>query len=208
MIRILAGSIAGGLAQFLIGFLFWGTPLANIAFTVAGDAQNADVQAALARDLGPTGTGAYYVPWPDTAQGTVLHGKGPVALIFFNTGGFPLVEISSLVTGADPLDRHDLPDRAGVSRYCRTGERFRHPRQDRAALRRGDGALLHPRRAGVQFLFALGLLHLSRHIAVHRARGGRAVVGALVSAEWGGWPVAGFNPPPARSTPHRSRITG
>lgn len=97
MVRIVIGSILGGVLQFLLGFLFWGTPLSRIAFSVASDAQNATLQATLAQNLAATGT--YFVPWPDTAQGTVLHGKGPVALIFFNTHGFPQMMPSALIGG-------------------------------------------------------------------------------------------------------------
>jgi hypothetical protein len=100
MIRILIGSIVGGLAQFFVGFVFWGLPfLSRIPFTVAPDPQNAAVQTALAQNLTATGTGTYYIPWPDSAQGTVLHGRGPVALIFFNTGGFGQMDPGSLITG-------------------------------------------------------------------------------------------------------------
>jgi hypothetical protein len=97
MVRIVIGSVLGGLLQFFIGFLFWGTPLSSLVFSKANDAQNATVQAALAQNLAATGT--YYIPWPDTAQGTVLHGKGPVALIFFNTHGFPQMLPSALIGG-------------------------------------------------------------------------------------------------------------
>jgi hypothetical protein len=99
MIRIILGSILGGLAQFFVGFVFWGTPLARLAYTVAPDPQGAAVQTALAQNLTATGTGTYYVPWPETAQGLILHGRGPVALVFFNTGGFPLMAPSSLIGG-------------------------------------------------------------------------------------------------------------
>lgn len=99
MIRVVIGSIVGGLAQWLVGFLFWGTPLAGLAFKVAGEAQNAAVQAALAQNLTTTGTGTYFVPWPDSASGTILHGRGPVALIQFNTQGFPTMEPGALLGG-------------------------------------------------------------------------------------------------------------
>jgi hypothetical protein len=100
MIRVLVGSIVGGIAQFFVGFLFWGIPfLASIPFTIAPDAQNAAVQTALAQNLTATGSGTYFIPWPDSAAGTVLHGRGPVALIFFNTHGFPLMDPASLLTG-------------------------------------------------------------------------------------------------------------
>ena len=99
MVRIVIGSILGGLAQFFVGFIFWGTPLSRLVFTVAPDAQEAAVQTALAQNLTATGTGTYYVPWAETAQGLILHGRGPVALVFFNTGGFPLMEPASLIGG-------------------------------------------------------------------------------------------------------------
>lgn len=99
MVRILIGSIVGGLAQWIIGAIFWGTPLSKLAFSVADDNANAAVQQALAQNLTPTGTGTYYVPWPDTAQGTVLHGHGPVALIHFNTSGFATTSGTALIQG-------------------------------------------------------------------------------------------------------------
>ena len=99
MIRLVIGSILGGLAQFLVGALFWATPLSRIAFSVAGDAQNAQLQTAMAQALTPTGTGTYAIPWPDTQQGTVLHGQGPVALVHFNTNGFPLMNSGELIGG-------------------------------------------------------------------------------------------------------------
>ena len=99
MVRILIGSVVGGLAQWIVGAVFWGTPLSRIAFHVADDPANAGVQQALAQYLTPTGTGTYYVPWPDTPQGTILHGRGPVALIHFNMSGFPLMNSASLIEG-------------------------------------------------------------------------------------------------------------
>ncbi len=99
MVRVLIGSIVGGVVQWLVGALFWATPLGRLAFHVAPDPQNAAVQQALAQNLTPTGSGTYYVPWPDSAQGTVLHGKGPVAMIHFNIDGFPVMSGSSLVAG-------------------------------------------------------------------------------------------------------------
>jgi hypothetical protein len=100
MIRIVIGSIVGGLVQFLAGFIFWGIPLlSRIPYTVAPDPQNAAVQTALAQNLTTTGTGTYHIPWPDSAAGSVLHGRGPVALIFFNTNGFPQTSSSALVVG-------------------------------------------------------------------------------------------------------------
>ena len=97
--RILIGAVVGGLVQFIVGAIAWATPLGRLAFSHASDAATADVQAALARNLTPTGTGTYFLPTPDTAEMTTLMGKGPVALIMFNTGGFPPMNPAALATG-------------------------------------------------------------------------------------------------------------
>lgn len=99
MVKLLLGAIAGGIVQFLVGFIFWGTPLQRLAFTTAGEAENAAVQAALAQNLTATGTGTYIVPWTGTAQGTTLYGQGPIATIHFNTAGFPAFDSGMLAGG-------------------------------------------------------------------------------------------------------------
>ncbi len=99
MIRLLIGSVAAGLVQFIVGALAWATPIGKLAFTDLGEAETAQVQAALATGLTATGTGTYFIPSPETAAGTVLLGKGPVALVHFNTSGFPPMDGTSLITG-------------------------------------------------------------------------------------------------------------
>jgi hypothetical protein len=99
MVRILIGSILGGFVQFLIGAIAWVSPLGMLAFKTLDDGGNANLQAALAAALTPTGTGTYFVPNPETAQGSVMMGKGPVALIFYNSAGFPAFDMTSVLTG-------------------------------------------------------------------------------------------------------------
>ena len=99
MTRTLFGGLVGGLAMYLVGFLFWGTPLSNLAFARISDGQSAAVQSALAQNLTLSGTGTYVVPSPGTQEGTVLFGKGPIATIHFNTGGFPAVDTTALMGG-------------------------------------------------------------------------------------------------------------
>jgi hypothetical protein len=99
MIRVLVGAVVAGLIQFIIGAIAWATPLGMLAFKALGDAPTADLQTALRRTLAPTGTGTYFIPSPDTAAGTVMLGNGPVALIHFNTGGFPPMSVTALVSG-------------------------------------------------------------------------------------------------------------
>lgn len=85
--------------MFITGFLFWGTPLSALALSRAGEQASANLQAAMAQALTPTGTGVYIIPDPATAQGTILYGRGPVAHIFYNATGFPVMDGSALIGG-------------------------------------------------------------------------------------------------------------
>lgn len=99
MARTIIGGLLGGLAIFFIGFVFWGTPLAEIAVSRAGEAQTAAVQLSLAQNLAASGTGTYVVPEPSTAAGTVLYGRGPIATVHFNSGGFPVIDSGAIIGG-------------------------------------------------------------------------------------------------------------
>lgn len=99
MVRTVTGGLLGGLALYIVGFLFWGTPLSALALSRTQAQAGADLQAAMARALTPTGTGVYVVPDPATAEGTVLYGKGPVAMVQFNTAGFPVTDSGALIAG-------------------------------------------------------------------------------------------------------------
>ena len=99
MVRTILGGLLGGFALYIIGFIFWGTPLGALAFHRAPSGASANLQAAMAQALNATGTGVYVVPDPATAQGTVLFGKGPIATIFYNSGGYPVTDGSALIGG-------------------------------------------------------------------------------------------------------------
>ena len=51
MVRVVIGSLVGGIAMFIVGFLFWATPLQYLGYSRANDAQNAAVQLSLAQNL-------------------------------------------------------------------------------------------------------------------------------------------------------------
>ncbi len=99
MIRTILGGLLGGCALYVTGFIFWGTPLSAIAFSRIDGQASANLQAAMAQALNPTGTGVYIIPDPATAEGTVLYGKGPVGTLFYNSTGFPVTDGSSLIGG-------------------------------------------------------------------------------------------------------------
>lgn len=99
MMRTILGGLAGGLAMYVVGFIFWGTPLNNLAVASLDDAKSAAVQQALAANLTESGTGTYPIPWPVTPATTTLYGRGPVALVHFNTDGFPVMDSGSLFAG-------------------------------------------------------------------------------------------------------------
>jgi hypothetical protein len=99
MVRSIIGGLLGGLALFVTGFIFWGTPLSALAYSRTDDQASANLQAALAQALNGGGTGVYVIPDPSTAQGTILYGRGPVAQVFYNSGGFPVMDSAALIGG-------------------------------------------------------------------------------------------------------------
>lgn len=99
MIKTILGGLIGGVAMYLVGFIFWGTPLSALAYHRADAGASGALQAAMAQALTPSGTGVYVIPNPATAEGTVLYGKGPVAMIFYNSGGFPVMDAGALIGG-------------------------------------------------------------------------------------------------------------
>lgn len=88
MTRSLAGGVAAGFILFLLGYLFWQTPLSGLAYKNLPDQQGAAVQQALNENLTPTGTGTYRIPDPNTPQGAILYPKGPIATVDYSTGSF------------------------------------------------------------------------------------------------------------------------
>jgi len=99
MRRLVLGSLVGGLAMWVVGFIFWGPLLGWIPLTVTPDANAAAVQAALKANLAATGSGAYAIPSTATTAGSVLHANGPVAIVHFTNSGFPGMDTSALLWG-------------------------------------------------------------------------------------------------------------
>ncbi len=107
MVRTVIGGLVGGIILFVLGYIFWATPLGEIPFSRAGDGESAAVQTALAQNLTRkdpetgeiSGTGTYVIPDYHSAQGAVLYGKGPVATIHYNTSGFSKNDMSMILPG-------------------------------------------------------------------------------------------------------------
>lgn len=97
MIRTVIGGLIGGVVMFVVGFIFWASPLQKIAYSSATEQQSAAVQQALASNL--PHTGRYVVPDPNTAGGTVLYGRGPIAIVDYNSAGFSTSDPSSVIGG-------------------------------------------------------------------------------------------------------------
>lgn len=97
MVRILIGSVAGGVAMFIVGFLFWATPLQYLGFSNAGDTQNAAIQLSLAQNL--PHTGRYIVPNPMTPVGGNGYTKGPIAAIDYNSRGYSTADPAAMIGG-------------------------------------------------------------------------------------------------------------
>ena len=99
MVRIIFGSAVAAVAMFVIGFLFFGTGLSQIASAGLDDGQAAAVQQSIAANLPRTGT--YFVPSPGaSAAQTTMYGQGPIATVHYNTHGFAAgMDATTLVMG-------------------------------------------------------------------------------------------------------------
>lgn len=85
MIRVIIGSAAAAVAMFVIGFIFFGVGLQNLALRNVTDLQAAPIQQALRANIADTGT--YMVPGDRTPEQTRMYGTGPVATIHYNVEG-------------------------------------------------------------------------------------------------------------------------
>ena len=97
MTRALIGALAAAVAMFIIGFIFFATPLTAIGAGSLDNARAAAVQQSLAANLPATAT--YYVPSADTPEQTVMYGQGPIATIHYNVGGFSVADPAVMIGG-------------------------------------------------------------------------------------------------------------
>ena len=97
MPRVIIGSVVAAFAMFIIGFIFFATPLARLATAGLDDTQAAAVQQAMAANLPRTGT--YSIPSVDTQAQTNMYSRGPVATVHYNIRGFAATDTGSLVMG-------------------------------------------------------------------------------------------------------------
>jgi hypothetical protein len=97
MARVLIGSIAAALAMFVIGFIFYATPLTRIHVGSLDNGPAAAVQQALAANV--PGSGTYHVPSTATAEQTVMYGQGPIATLHYNAKGYAAPDPKSMIGG-------------------------------------------------------------------------------------------------------------
>jgi hypothetical protein len=95
--RALIGAVAAAVAMFILGFLFFATPLAKLGAGTLDNSRAAAVQQAMAANLPKTGT--YYVPSADTPEQSVMYGQGPIATIHYNTSGFSVADTGAMIAG-------------------------------------------------------------------------------------------------------------
>ena len=97
MPRVIIGSVVAAFAMFIIGFLFFATPLAKLGMASLEDQQAAAVQQAMAANLPRTGT--YSIPGMDTQAQTNMFSRGPIATVHYNVRGFAATDTASLAMG-------------------------------------------------------------------------------------------------------------
>ena len=95
--RALIGGVVAAVAMFILGFIFYATPLKSLGGGSLDNMQAAAVQQSLAANIPETGT--YFVPSDATAEQTVMYGQGPIATIHYNSAGFPIGDAATMIGG-------------------------------------------------------------------------------------------------------------
>lgn len=95
--RVILGAMIAAVVMFILGALFYATPVRGMGQGNVPDQQAAEVQRALAANLPETGT--YIVPDASTDAQTVMYGQGPIATIHYNTGGFASFDSTAMLGG-------------------------------------------------------------------------------------------------------------
>ena len=99
MIRVVIGAVAAAIAMFFLGFVFFATPLGNIAVGELDDRGAAEVQAALAEYMGDGGTQTVAVPGITGEVQQRMYIDGPTAMIHFNPSGFAVGDTGTMISG-------------------------------------------------------------------------------------------------------------
>jgi hypothetical protein len=95
--RALIGAVAAAVAMFIIGFIFFATPIYKLGTGTLDNSRAAAVQQSLASNIPETGT--YFVPSADTPEQTVMYGRGPVATVHYNASGFSVADPGVMIGG-------------------------------------------------------------------------------------------------------------
>jgi hypothetical protein len=96
MQKMIIGCAVAAAVMFVLGFIFFATPLSTTAYAHADYATLARVQAAMA-DLPQSG--AYAVPDAATAGGVLAYERGPIGVVHVVKAGFPVFDPLVLVKG-------------------------------------------------------------------------------------------------------------
>ena len=96
MRQLIVGSLAAALAMFMLGFVFYGTPVQNLGWRTATPATQSAIQQAL-KALPETGT--YVIPSGETPEAMAAYAAGPIAQIQYNGGGFAMMDPVSFAGG-------------------------------------------------------------------------------------------------------------
>ena len=95
--KMILGAFLAAISMFAASFLLYATPLSQLAYTSADDSPSAAVQTVLAGHLPATGT--YMIPDPGSRLGSIAYAKGPIAVVQYNAGGFPVSDTRVLIGG-------------------------------------------------------------------------------------------------------------
>lgn len=176
MRRTIVGALVAAIAMFFLGFVFYATPLKDLAYGRMDNKQATAVQKTLSDNFRKTGT--YLVPGVGTPEEAEMYAKGPIATVHYTAGGFPPVDPTALAGGF-------LLSFITALLICAAL---------READRRATGVSRHSKLVILFSVAASAFIHLSRPIFYHHdwahylylatADGVILAIGGLIIARW------------------------
>lgn len=96
MQKLVIGSVVAAVIMFILGFVFFGSPLFQFAHAEAPIETQTAVQSAL---KALPGDGTYFIPLGDTPEAMAAHEAGPTAVVKYNSSGAPMMDPAVFVAG-------------------------------------------------------------------------------------------------------------
>lgn len=99
MVKVVIGAAVASVAMFILGFIFYATPLGSIPVGSVGDSEAAAIQSVLAGNMDNEGARTVMVPSGEGAVQQRMYLEGPIAMVHYNPEGQEIGGTATMIGG-------------------------------------------------------------------------------------------------------------